>query len=132
MNAQKLLILSFLLMILAAAISSRIGTGPAEIMTKNEADLLLGEVQYIASIAVIYWRKPAQIGGGKRSFIGIRDVTSFGIEPINGQRIHTISAVKKNEFMLTTVGLINGIKIVSIVTNHGIKGNPTIITPAKN
>lgn len=132
MDAKKLLILSFLLMILGAALSSRTGTGPEEIMTKNESDLLLGEAQYIASMAVIYWRKPAQIGGGKRSFIGITDVTSFGIEPINGQRIHTISSVKAKEFILTTVGLISGIKIVSTVTNRGIKGTPTITLPLKN
>ena len=129
MNAQKLLIISFLLMILGAALSSRMGSGPAEIMTKNESELLLQEVRYIASSAVIYWRKPAQVGGGKRSFIGITDVTSFGIEPINGQRVHTISAVKNKEFTLTTVGLINGIKIVSILTNQGIKGTPTMILP---
>ena len=118
-------------MILGAAISSRIGTGPEEIMTKNESNLLLQEVRYIASNAVMYWRKPAQIGGGKNSFIGIADVKSFGIEPINGQRVHTISAVKNKEFTLTTVGLINGIKIVAILTNQGIKGTPTIILPIK-
>lgn len=131
MNAQKLIILSLFLMILGAAISSRIGTGPEEIMTKNESNLLLQEVRYIASNAVMYWRKPAQIGGGKNSFIGIADVKSFGIEPINGQRVHTISAVKNKEFTLTTVGLINGIKIVAILTNQGIKGTPTIILPIK-
>ncbi len=131
MNVQKLLIISFLLMILGAALVSRTGTGPEEIMTKNESDLLIQEVRYIASNAVIYWRKPAQIGGGKRSFIGITDVKSFGLEPINVQRVHTISAVKTKEFTLTTVGLINGIKIVSILTNQGIKGTPTIILPIR-
>jgi len=131
MNAQKLIILSLFLMILGAALSSRTGTGPEEIMTKNESDLLLQEVRYIASNAVMYWRKPAQIGGGKNSFIGIANVKSFGIEPINGQRVHTISAVKNKEFTLTTVGLINGIKIVAILTNQGIKGTPTIILPIK-
>lgn len=131
MNTQKLLILSFLLMIIGAALSSRMGSGPAEIMTKNEAELLLQEVRYIASNAVIYWRKPTQIGGGKKSFIGIADVRSFGLEPINGQRVHTISAVSNKEFTLTTTGLINGIKIVSILTNNGIKGTPNIILPIK-
>ena len=118
-------------MIIGAVLSSKMGTGPEEIMTKNESSLLLQEVQYIASNAVIYWRKPAQIGGGKKSFIGITDVKSFGIEPINTQRVHTISGVKNNEFTLTTVGLINGIKIVSTVTNQGIKGTPTITVPIK-
>ena len=131
MNAQKLLIISFLLMILGAALSSRMGSGPAEIMTRNESDLLLQEVRYIASNAVIYWRKPVQIGGGKKSFIGITDVKSFGLEPINGQRVHTITAITNKEFILTTIGLISGIKIVSILTNHGIKGTPTITLPIK-
>lgn len=131
MNGQKLMIISVLLMILAAAISSKTGTAPEEIIAKSESDLLLQEVRYIASNAVVYWRKPAQLGGGKKSFIGITDVKSFGIQPINMQRIHTISAVKNKEFRLTTVGLLNGVKIVSIITNKGIKGTPTIIMPAQ-
>ncbi len=119
-------------MVLGAALSYKTGTGPEEIITKSESDLLLGEVQYIASNAVILWRKPAQLGGGKKSFIGIRDVSSFGVDPLNAQRIHTISNVKEREFTLTTVGLINGVKLISIITNLGIKGNPTIILPATN
>ena len=132
MNSQKLILLSLLLMALGAALSSRTGTGPEEIISKNESDLLLQEVRYIASNAVIYWRKPAQLGGGKKSFIGITDVNSLGIEPINLQRVHTISAVKKKEFTLTTVGLLSGIKIVSILSNNGIKGTPVITLPSTN
>ena len=132
MNAQKLIILSLLLMVLGAILSSKTGTGPEEIITKNESDLLLQEVRYIASNAVIYWRKPAQLGGGKKSFIGITDVNSLGVEPINLQRVHTISGVKKKEFTLTTVGLLNGVKIVSILTSRGIKGTPVITLPTLN
>ncbi len=131
MSAKKLMILSLFLMVLAAALSSKTGTAPEEIIAKNESELLLQEVRYIASNAVIYWRKPSQLGGGKKSFIGITDVRSLGIEPMNMQRVHTISAVKKKEFRLTTVGLINGVKIISILTNNGIKGTPTIIMPEK-
>lgn len=132
MNAQKLMILSILLLIIGAAISSKTGTGPEEIITKSESDILLQEVRYIASNAVIYWRKPAQLGGGKKSFIGITDVRPLGAEPINAQRVHTISAVKDKEFTLTTVGLINGVTIVAIVTNRGIKGTPVITLPMQN
>ena len=94
MNAQKLMILSILLLIIGAAISSKIGTGPEEIITKSESDILLQEVRYIASNAVIYWRKPAQLGGGKKSFIGITDVRPLRI-PTTKTAFLTTSPPKK-------------------------------------
>ncbi|NQT10046.1 MAG: hypothetical protein HQ573_02625, partial [Desulfobacteraceae bacterium] len=36
-----------------------------------ERDALLQDVNSIASNAAAYWRKPAALGGGARSFVGI-------------------------------------------------------------
>ena len=120
---------SFLLMVVGAVITSRSGTAPEEILSKNDQELLLQEVRYIASNAVIFWRKPAQIGGGKKSFKGLSDVSSFGVEPITVQRVHEISFVQKDSFVLTSTSLMTGVKIISTISNKGIVATPKIIVP---
>ena len=44
----------------------------------SERDALLQDVNNIASAAASYWRKPAALGGGARSFVGVSDVTVLG------------------------------------------------------
>ncbi len=98
-------------------------------MKQSESDFLMQEVYYIASGAVIYWRKPAAMGGGKRSFSNITDVSTFGVEPINANRIHQISRITKNGFMLTTIGLLTGVKITSRISGNGLDGRPVVEVP---
>lgn len=120
---------SFLLMVVGAIFMSRSGTAPEEIVSKNDQELLLQEVRYIASNAVIFWRKPAQLGGGKKSFEGLSDVSSFGVEPVSGQRIHEISSIQKDSFVLTSTSMMTGVKIISMISNKGITATPIIIVP---
>jgi len=129
MKVQYLLILSLFLAILGSALSSKSGTAPEEIMKQSESDFLLQEVNYIASGAVIYWRKPVAMGGGKRSFGAVTDVSAFGVEPVNANRIHQISRVTKKAFRLTSIGLLTGVKVTSIITGNGLDGNPVIEVP---
>ena len=42
-----------------------------------ERDALLQDVNNVASNAASYWRKPAALGGGNRTFVGVSDVTTF-------------------------------------------------------
>ena len=109
--------------------SSRSGSSPEEVVSNNDQELMLQEIRYITSNALIYWRKPAQLGGGKKTFVGISDVSSFGVEPVSTQRIHTISSVQKESFVLTTTSLLTSIKIVSNISNKGIVGTPIIYIP---
>ena len=116
-------------MVVGAMFTSRSDTAPEEIVSKYDQDLLLQEVRYIASNAVIYWRKPAQLGGGKKSFKGISDVSSFGFEPVSDQRVHKISSVQKDSFVLTSISMMTGVKIISKISNKGIVVTPKIIVP---
>ena len=130
MKIQYLLLISFLLTILASVLTYRSNSGQDEIMTRSEADALLQEIHYIASAGVTYWIKPTALGGGARSFIGLSNVTMFGMDTSNELRTHRISAVSKNAFTLTSTGLISGVKVVSTITNKGLSGSPTIILPS--
>ncbi len=116
-------------MAVGAVFTSRSGTAPEEIVSKNDQELLLQEVRYIASNAVIFWRKPTQLGGGKKSFEGISDVSSFGLEPVSGQRVHEITFVQKDSFVLTSTSMMTGVKIISTISNKGIVATPIIIVP---
>ncbi len=116
-------------MVVGAIFTSRSGTPPEEIVSKNDQELLLQEVRYIASNAVIFWRKPTQLGGGKKSFEGLSDVSSFGLEPVSGQRVHEISSVQKDSFVLISTRMMTGVKIISMISNKGIAATPIIIVP---
>ena len=110
-------------------ITTRSGNAPEDIVSQNDQDFLLQEVRYIASNAVIYWRKPAQIGGGEKSFKRISDVSQFGFKPVTVQRTHTISSVQKDRFVLTSISITSGVKIISKISGNGIVGTPQIIIP---
>ena len=109
--------------------SSRSGSSPEEVVSNNDQELLLHEIRYITSNALIYWRKPSQLGGGKKSFEGITNVSSFGVEPVSAQRIHEISAVQQESFVLTSTSVMTGIKIISKISNKGLAAAPIIIVP---
>ena len=109
--------------------ASRSGTSSEEMVSNNDQELLLQEIRYITSNALIYWRKPEQLGGGKKSFEGISDVSSFGVEPVSVQRIHIISSVQKESFVLTTTSLMTGIQIISMISNKGLVTAPIITVP---
>ncbi len=117
------------MMAVGAMFASRSGTSSEEMVSNNDQELLLQEVRYIASNAVIFWRKPTQLGGGKKSFEGISDVSSFGLEPVSGQRVHEISSVQKDSFVLTSTSMMTGVKIISMISNKGIAATPIIIVP---
>ena len=117
------------MMAVGAMFASRSGTSSEEMVSNNDQELLLQEVRYIASNALIYWRKPDQLGGGKKSFMGISDVSSFGVEPVTDQRVHKISSVQKESFVLTSTSMMTGIKIISMISNKGIAATPIIIVP---
>ncbi len=109
--------------------SSRSDTSPEEIVSNNDQELMLQEIRYITSNALIYWRKPVQLGGGKKSFMEISDVSPFGVEPVSDQRVHKISSVQKESFVLTTTSMVTGIQIISMISNKGIAAAPIIIVP---
>jgi len=94
-----------------------------------ERDALLQDVNNVASTAASYWRKPAALGGGARSFVGVSDVTSFGADSSNANGNFIMSSVAANSFILTATGSNEGIIIVATITQQGVSGTPAITLP---
>ena len=94
-----------------------------------ERDALLQDVNTVASNAASYWRKPAAIGGGARSFVGITDVTTFGSDSSNANGSFVMSSVTVTQFTLTATGANEGVIIVATITQQGVLGTPTITMP---
>ena len=94
-----------------------------------ERDALLQDVNNVASSAAAYWRKPAALGGGARTFVGTTDVTTFGADSSNANGSFVMSAVTATAFTLTATGANEGVVIVATVTQGGVSGTPTITLP---
>ena len=124
------LIGSLLLMVIGSLLTSKPETKTDDMMTQSESGFLIQEANFIASGAVIYWRKPIAMGGGKKSFLNIKDVSVFGVEPVNAIRIHRISDVTKESFRLTSIGIMTGVKVISLISGNGLVGTPVVEHPA--
>ena len=95
----------------------------------SERDALLQDVNNIASAAASYWRKPAALGGGARSFVGVSNVTVLGSDSSNANGTFVMSANTGTQFTLTATGANEGVIIVATVTQAGVSGTPTITLP---
>ena len=94
-----------------------------------ERDALLQDVNNVASTAASYWRKPAALGGGARSFVGVSDVIAFGADSSNANGNFLMSTVTANSFTLTATGANEGVIVVANITQQGVSGTPTITLP---
>ena len=94
-----------------------------------ERDALLQDVNNVASTAASYWRKPAALGGGNRSFVGVSDVTTFGADSSNANGNMIMSTVTATSFTVTATGANEGVIIVASITQQGVSGTPTITLP---
>jgi len=94
-----------------------------------ERDALLQDVNNVASSAAAYWRKPAALGGGARTFMGTANVTTFGADSSNANGAFVMSTVTASQFILTATGANEGVVIVATITQNGITGTPTITMP---
>ena len=95
----------------------------------SERDALILDINTVAATAASYWRKPAALGGGARSFVGFSHITSFGSDSstINGNFV--MSSVTANQFVLTATGANEGVIIVATITQQGVTGSPAITLP---
>ena len=94
-----------------------------------ERDALLQDVNNVASAAAAYWRKPAALGGGARTFIGTTDVVTFGADSTNANGSFVMSAIAQSQFVLTATGSNEGVIIVATITQQGVSGTPAITLP---
>ncbi len=94
-----------------------------------ERDALLQDVNNIASSAASYWRKPAALGDGAKSFTSVSDVTGFGVDSQNANGSFIMSTINASDFVLTATGVNEGVVIVATITRSGVSGTPTITPP---
>ena len=94
-----------------------------------ERDALLQDVNNIASSAASYWRKPAALGGGARSFSAVSDVTGFGADSSNANGSFVMSTINASDFVLTATGANEGVIIIATITQAGVSGTPSITLP---
>lgn len=94
-----------------------------------ERDALILDVNTVAASAASYWRKPAALGGGARSFVGVSDITSFGSDSSTMNGNFVMSSVSNNQFVLTATGTNEGVIIVVTITQQGVTGSPSITLP---
>ncbi|TFB11151.1 hypothetical protein E3V55_04420 [Candidatus Marinimicrobia bacterium MT.SAG.3] len=95
----------------------------------SERDALILDINTVAATAASYWRKPAALGGGARSFVGISDITSFGSDSSTMNGNFVMSSVTANQFVLTATGANEGVIIVATITQQGVTGSPAITLP---
>ncbi|TFB13966.1 hypothetical protein E3V33_00215 [Candidatus Marinimicrobia bacterium MT.SAG.4] len=95
----------------------------------SERDALILDINTVAASAASYWRKPAALGGGARSFVGISDITSFGSDSSTMNGNFVMSSVTANQFVLTATGANEGVIIVATITQQGVTGSPAITLP---
>lgn len=94
-----------------------------------ERDALLQDVNNVASSAASFWRKPAALGGGNRTFVGVSDVTTFGSDSSNANGVYIMSSVTATGFVVTATGANEGVIVVASISQQGVSGSPTITLP---
>ena len=97
----------------------------------SEKSALLSDIHYVASSAMTYWRKPAPLGGGGRTFKNVEGTESFGIQKKNLNGALKISKKNIDSFEITAKGNEQGLEIKAIITSNGISGDPSVKVPKK-
>lgn len=116
MGQQQLLLIILAIIIVGIAIAISIQLFRASAID-NKRDLLMSECSNIATIAISYYKKPSQMGGGNKTFLGWT-VPSQLANTANGSYIASVQA---NQVIITGTGteVITGndsIKVQTTVT----------------
>ncbi len=89
MGQQQLLLIILALIIVAVAIAVSIELFRASAID-GKRDILISESSNIATIAISYYKKPREIGGGGRTFTGWQ-IPSQLIATVNGSYLAQVS-----------------------------------------
>ena len=115
MGQQQLLLIILAIIIVGIAIAISIQLFRASAI-ESKRDLLVSESANIATIAISYYKKPSEMGGGGRSFIGWT-VPSPLVNTNNGSYLADVQA---NQIIITGTG-------TEVVTgNDSIKVETTV------
>ncbi len=121
MGQQQLLLIILALIIVAVAIAVSIELFRASAID-GKRDILISESSNIATIAISYYKKPREIGGGGRTFTGWQ-IPSQLITTVNGSYLAQVSP---NNVVIIGTG-------TEVVTgNDSIKVQTTVTADAIN
>ncbi len=125
MGQQQLLMIVLAIIIVAIAIAVSIQLFRSNAI-ESKRDILINECSNLATIAISYYKKPNELGGGGKTFNGWK-VPSSMVTTVNGSYI---AEVNSDQVVITGTGteVVTGndsIKVQTIVTADAI--NSTII-----
>ncbi len=126
MKQKKLLILITLVLFASALAVASSGGFLSNVKENPTAKEWSDDVTHIAFKASEYWRTPSVVGGGSKSFSGIKDISDLGIKASNLKGIYTISEVSDYDFVISSNDIVNGSVVQSRVDFQGIAGLPVI------
>ena len=128
MGQQQLLLIVLGTMIVGVAVAVGINMFTTGAIN-SERDALMNDVGNVGALAASYWRKPKALGGGARSFAGVTNIASFGLDSTNINGAYAMSSVTTNKFTLTATGTNEGAIVVATITQQGLTGSPVVTMP---
>ena len=122
MGQQQILLIVLALIIVGVAIAISVQLFRANAI-ESKRDILVEETTYLGTMAIQYFKKPTELGGGNQDFTGWQ-IPSQMIQTANGNFM--IAAVTADEVTITGTGseVVTGtdsIKVQTIVTANGIQ-----------
>jgi len=119
---QHILLIVLALIIVGVAIAISVQLFRANAI-EAKRDILVEETTYLGTMAIQYFKKPTELGGGNQDFTGWQ-IPSQMIQTANGNFM--IAAVTADEVTITGTGseVVTGtdsIKVQTIVTANGIQ-----------
>ena len=122
MGQQQILLIVLALIIVGVAIAISVQLFRANAI-EAKRDILVEETTYLGTMAIQYFKKPMELGGGNQDFTGWQ-IPSQMIQTANGNFM--IAAVTPDEVTITGTGseVVTGtdsIKVQTIVTANGIQ-----------
>lgn len=100
MGQQQLLMIVLAIIIVGIAIAISVQLFKSNAI-ESKRDLLIEETNSLAAMAIQYYKKPQEIGGGGRSFMGW-EVPSQMVQTFNGNFMRAV--VNANEVIITGTG----------------------------
>ena len=122
MGQQQILLIVLALIIVGVAIAISVQLFRANAI-EAKRDILVEETTYLGTMAIQYFKKPMELGGGNQDFTGWQ-IPSQMVQTANGNFM--IAAVTADEVTITGTGseVVTGtdsIKVQTIVTANGIQ-----------
>lgn len=107
MGQTQILMIVLAVIIVGIAVAAGIQMFGKSAITANR-DAVVGDCQNIASAAMQYYKKPAEMGGGARTFTGLT-LAKLGIAASNANGSYAVAVVDPQNITITGTGVESGV-----------------------